>query len=423
MEAPVSLRQVTQFPRLMWILIFGDFITRGSFYMVWPFLAVILYQKFAISATQVGLILSSAAVISVLVGFIGGALSDNYGRQNVMLFSGTMYVVSFSILAQVDSLAGYCVVITCCSIAKAIWDAPAAALIGDIVPQTSVRELAMQARYFVVNVGAAIGPMLGVWFGLTGQQSSFYITAGCFACLLVLLNWGFRSQTVTPSQASVTESEQAVQASKVGFKYTLHVLKADRLLQCLIVANILCMFIYGQMDSSLIQYLTRAGATDLVQLISSMIFTNAMVIISCQFILLKLLGKFSLTQRIQIGLLMLCLSQIWLALNSTEQYWSWLGAIALMSLAEAILFPSMNVHIDRLAPKHLRGAYFGAASMYSLGFALAPLGGGMLLDHLGGHWLFLVMAILAALVIALYGIVEKLPRPNFTPSQTPSINS
>ena len=54
----------------------------------------------------------------------------------------------------------------------------------------------------------------------------------------------------------------------------------------------------------------------------------------------------------------------------------------------------MNVHIDRLAPAHLRGAYFGAASFYSLGFALAPLIGGFVLDQFGGFWLFMMASLL-----------------------------
>jgi len=54
MSSDVSFAQVKQFPPLMWILLFGSFITRGSFYMVWPFLAVILYEKFGLSATEVG---------------------------------------------------------------------------------------------------------------------------------------------------------------------------------------------------------------------------------------------------------------------------------------------------------------------------------------------------------------------------------
>ena len=54
MNSDISLARFKQFPVLMWIFLFGSFITRGSYYMVWPFLAVILYEKFALSATEVG---------------------------------------------------------------------------------------------------------------------------------------------------------------------------------------------------------------------------------------------------------------------------------------------------------------------------------------------------------------------------------
>jgi MFS family permease len=173
------------------------------------------------------------------------------------------------------------------------------------------------------------------------------------------------------------------------------------------------MFIYSQMDTSLIQYLTRAKVPSLLELISSIIFTNSLVIISTQFILLKLMASLALVTRIQIGLILLACSQIWLAFNPLDFFWGWIGAVIVMSLAEAILFPTMNVHIDRLAPDHLRGAYFGAASFYSIGFALAPLGGGIILDWLGGFWLFIISGSLCSVVIYLYAIVDKLPRPSF----------
>lgn len=454
MQSDVSFQRLKQFPRLMWILLFGAFITRGSYYMVWPFLAVILYQKFAISATEVGLILSSAALVSVFIGFIGGALSDHFGRHQLMFASGILYVVSFSMLAQAESLTGYIVVITLCSIAKAIWEPPTSALIGDIVPNIKTRELAMQMRYFVVNVGAALGPMLGVWFGFIGQQSSFYITAACFAFLLVLLKWGFASHgKIALAQVKVVKnslepedslepnnslkladslepnnspeltnslepnnnpkSKKAAQSKTSQLSQTIAILKQDRVLQCLIIANILCMFIYSQMDTSLIQYLTRAKVPDLLSLISSMIVTNSLVIICFQFVLLRMMSTFSIVKRIQIGLVILICSQVWLALNSLTFFWGWIGAVVVMSFAEAILFPTMNVHIDRLAPTHLRGAYFGAASFYSLGFALAPLGGGLILDTLGGQYLFFIGALLSLVVIYLYSLIDKLPRPDF----------
>lgn len=451
MHSDVSLQRFKQFPRLMWIFLFGSFITRGSYYMVWPFLAVILYEKFALSATEVGMVLSSAAIISVFTSFVGSSLSDRIGRHKLMYLTGILYIISFSLLAEANSVEGYVVVMTLCSMATSLWRPLTSAAIGDIITDPKTRELAMQSLYFIVNVGCAVGPMLGVWLGLTGKQSSFYLTAVAFAVLLALLYWGFNHQTrqelamaagasssdnlsgdTSGSESDFvndmtsdgvnrgvnslsTDAEASTKkaAVVVSRKQIIAILLQDKLLQCLIFANILCMFIYAQMDSSLIQYLTRAGAPDLLTLISGMIFTNAMVIISTQFLLLKLMARFPLVKRIQIGLLLLIGSQIWLAFNPLDLFWGWIGAIVVMSVAETILFPTMNVHIDRLAPDHLRGAYFGAASFYDLGFALAPLGGGIILDHFGGQWLFLTGALLSVLVIYLYSILDKLPRPDF----------
>ncbi|MEZ9138877.1 MULTISPECIES: MFS transporter [unclassified Shewanella] len=416
MHSDVSFARLKQFPLLMWILLFGSFITRGSYYMVWPFLAVILYDRFGLSATEVGLVMSSAALVSVFTSFIGSALSDRIGRHQLMYITGVLYIISFSLLAEVDTVSGYVVVMTLCSIATSLWRPLTSAVIGDIIHDKQTRELAMQSLYFVVNVGCAVGPMLGVWLGLTGEQSSFYITASAFAVLLVMLFWGFRHQSKIDLTKKASDEEAYSGVTKPVAKETRQqifaILKQDKLFQCLILANTLCMFIYSQMDSSLIQYLTRAGAPDLLALISSMIFTNALVIISTQFILLKLMAKYSLIQRIQSGLVLLMCSQVWLALNPVDLFWGWIGAVVVMSLAETILFPTMNVHIDRLAPQHLRGAYFGAASFSEIGFAIAPLGGGIILDLLGGPWLFIIGALLCVVVMYLYHILIGLSRPN-----------
>lgn len=60
------------------------------------------------------------------------------------------------------------VVMTLCSMATSLWRPLTSAAIGDIITDPKTRELAMQSLYFIVNVGCAVGPMLGVWLGLTG---------------------------------------------------------------------------------------------------------------------------------------------------------------------------------------------------------------------------------------------------------------
>jgi MFS family permease len=419
MNNDVSFATVKQFPPLMWILLFGSFITRGSFYMVWPFLAVILYEKFALSATEVGSILSLAAIISVFVSFIGSTLSDKFGRKPMMYATGVLYIISFSLLAEADSVLAFTIVITLCSIATSLWRPLTSALIGDMMPNAQTRELAMQSLYFAVNVGCAVGPMLGVWLGLTGEQSSFYITVVAFAFLLLLLVIGFKKHGDIHAHDTALDAHTAEKSgSQTGFATTLSILAKDRLLQGLILANILCMFVYGQMDSSLIQYLTREQVPDLLTLISSMIFANSLIIISFQFVLLKLMASRPLLVRIRLGLVLLIASQVWFAVNPLYFFAGWIGAVIVMSLAEAVLFPTMNVHVDRIAPAKYRGAYFGATAFYDLGFALAPIGGGLMLDLWGGTALFAISSLIACIVLVMYWFMDRLPRPSFVTEQT-----
>ena len=57
----LSWQRVKQLPAPVWLLLWGNFFVRGSYFMVWPFLAVILYQRYDLSATETGFWLTSAA--------------------------------------------------------------------------------------------------------------------------------------------------------------------------------------------------------------------------------------------------------------------------------------------------------------------------------------------------------------------------
>jgi MFS family permease len=179
------------------------------------------------------------------------------------------------------------------------------------------------------------------------------------------------------------------------------------------LANMLILFIYAQGDSSLIQYLTRAEIPELVTLISSIIVLNSLVIVIFQFPLLKLMENIDIKNRIYIGIILLAISQLVFAFNPIDYFFGWLIGTFILSLGEAILFSNMNVHLDRLAPKKLKGSYFGAAGLCSLGFSFAPLLGGIVLDVWGGPTLFLIASGLSVVTIFLYQTSDKLKRPDF----------
>ncbi|MFV8782084.1 MDR family MFS transporter [Microbulbifer sp. SA54] len=404
-------------PPLIWIILVGSFFGRGTYFMVWPFLSILLYEKFGLSASEIGVVLSLSAVGAALLGFYVGALSDRFGRRNVLLLGTGINSCAFALMAFAETLPYFVVAIVLCSVGRAIWEPPAGALFGDLISNISTRELALQFRYFLVNVGAALGPIVGVWAGLSAQQSTFGLTALSYVLLFLGFIWGFRF-TASGRLAHLKRNS----ASRL--RDALRVLKADQVFLVVILANILTLFIYAHIDSSLIQYLTRANAPDLVKLISSMILVNASTIVFLQFPLLGAMKHMTINQRVTFGILILAAGQVWFAVNPLDWYTGWLGATFVVSVAEAILFPTMSVQVDRMAPDHLRGSYFGAASFYSLGWSSAPFVGGLLIQYWSGQALYWMMFGLCGVALLMYRYSNGLPRPEWPlPGEKPQVTA
>ena len=125
-----------------------------------------------------------------------------------------------------------------------------------------------------------------VWLGLGWGGITFLVAVLFFRC--------------KPKQSSQSHNP-------MRFGQTLFLLKKDQLFLLVIVANILINFIYAHADSSLIQYLTRANFPELVSLIAALGILNSLVIVTCQFPLLRLLSGWPVVKRIYLGIVLLAL--------------------------------------------------------------------------------------------------------------------
>ncbi|VTP61747.1 MFS transporter, aromatic acid:H+ symporter (AAHS) family [Serratia rubidaea] len=77
-------------PAEIHLMLAGTLLTRGAYYMVWPFLAVLLYRQFHLSATAIGVLLAVATVCGALSGVYTGWLSDRFGRRRLILGGTTL---------------------------------------------------------------------------------------------------------------------------------------------------------------------------------------------------------------------------------------------------------------------------------------------------------------------------------------------
>ncbi|AUJ69385.1 MDR family MFS transporter [Pseudoalteromonas sp. NC201] len=405
MENSSAIERLKRFTPLVWVMLVGNFFVRASYYMVWPFLAVILYENYGLSATEVGLLLTVSATFAVFLGFYTGNLADRFGRTKMLYTAVFVGVISFSLLAVAESLWLFATSVFLACLPRTLWDAPSKALLTEELADAKDRELALHLLYFLVNVGAALGPLYGLWAGLNGEQFSFIYTGISYIGLLLALLY-FRPKL---SEAQTFALQSAAQ-SVPKFAKWLRILRKDKVFLIVLIATTLVYLVYAQCDSSLVQYLTRAEVPDLAWLISSLIIANSSVIIVCQFPLLHLMRNWRIENRLYAGGVILIISQVMMALNDVHNIWGWIAAMMVLSLSEAIMFTNINVYIDRLAPDNLKASYFGAAGLCSLGYALAPILGGLILDFYSGMMLFIIMTLVSITALGFYRIAELRPK-------------
>lgn len=372
--------------------------------MVWPLVTLILSRDLDEGPAKIGLYMTLAMATSLIIGAFFGGLSDRVGRTKILGAGLLLTCVSFAVLTAVDSAIFLYVGVFLNSLAKGLIEPTSNSIISNSSKNKAIRETLLKRRYFLMNVGAAVGPVIGIFIG---YRFAFDVFATAGLVTLIMLFW-FIWLTLGAEKEIPTGSTPTKDGlSKGGLKNAL----VDKPFMLLLFCNICVMAVYGQIDVTLPQVLSTLLPNDPTGLLSLMLTLNAAIIILLQFPLDKLLAIKSLSFRTNFGITLLALSQaIFLVAGSGWLYW--IIGIVILSVGEVVLFPTISIKVDRLAPNNMKGAYFGIAQMYEFGFAISPLVGGLLLSEFGMLYLWGGMTILTLAVLALYQSVNLLEKNN-----------
>ncbi|MFZ3407874.1 MDR family MFS transporter [Vibrio chagasii] len=396
-ESLFQKQRIKRFNFSVWTVLTGTLLARTSYFMAWPFLIVFLYEDYGASAIEVGTMLAVSAVVGAGTGLYSGYLSDKLGRKWVMVLGSWIASISYTGIALASEVWQFYVLIMMTGLMRPMIEAPAKAVIGDNLKDSKDRELALNIRYFLLNLGGALGPLIGITLALSQPQNLFFVAGGTYVVYGFWLLLGIeRKGTFTKPDPSQLPN----------FAATLNVIRKDSIFVKLMVANFIMMFVYAQVESSIPQVIVRSSIADAAQLIAGLVLVNTLTIIVFQFPMLKWLEHVPLFVRTRIGMILMAIAQIGFLFTPNDWPLGWGIACFILSLGEVIAFPTLNVQIDRMAPPHLRGSYFGAAALYSLGFAIAPLLGGVVIEMLSAYWLFVLCFILCLAMIWLYWLAE-----------------
>lgn len=395
------LKSFSQFTATVWLVIIATMANRFTFFMVWPYLAVILYENHGLNAAQIGLFLTIPLIVGNTIGFYVGYLSDLFGRKKITVGALVIAIFALTNLGLTENLWIILGAMVLQSISRSGIEPSGKALITDVLEDRDAKDLALHARYYALNVGASFGPLAGVYWGITGKQTTFLMVAGTMTLYLV-------AALIVFSREHIVERQEG--AEPFSFRSVIRTLSADHSFLVLVFAMFLGGISYSQLEAGVIQFLQIAGHPDVVAFYPIITLTNGLTVLVLQFPLLSATRRFHPMTRSMIGAGLMAVSFSMLASVSATSETAILVSIFVLSVGEVILFPTVQILIDRMAPDGMKGSYFGAAALAGFGFALGPLIGWTLLKLGGGQLLWWSMAAAAAFVAVLYPISGRMRR-------------
>ncbi|MBY9014017.1 MAG: MFS transporter, partial [Candidatus Lokiarchaeota archaeon] len=78
-----------EYPRAFKVLTLATFIDMLGGFLLIPFFALYITQRFNVGMIEVGFLFSINSAGNIIGGLIGGALADKYGRKKLILFGLT----------------------------------------------------------------------------------------------------------------------------------------------------------------------------------------------------------------------------------------------------------------------------------------------------------------------------------------------
>jgi predicted MFS family arabinose efflux permease len=343
------------------------------------------------------------AVLAAVSGYVGGHLSDRFGRRRLILVgSGIMVAYPVVLILIGDRLWPGLVALSCAGAFGGLGGSVAQAMVADLVPPDR-HEASYAAVRVASNLGVTMGPPLGAlllvvgdWPGLFGGVAVLALTAWLIAYRLLPVR-GAYSPEHPPEQGSlgVVLRDRALLlfVGSAGFAWLVYVAYQELLPISLVDSHGLAPAAWGLL-----------------------VVINPICVTFLQLRLTRSVEQYGAAPKLVVAMLMMGLPFLLLTVTSALVVIA--VVIVVFVIGEMLWVPTSQTVVAALAPADQRGAYMGAfGSAAAVGFALAPLIGLSVRNAYGdaAMWvLFAAISVVAALLGAL--ACEGVRRRGRTPS-------
>jgi MFS family permease len=368
------------------IRLFGEALMNITFWMFFPFLTI--YFADAFGKEKAGLFLIFSQLFSVLANLMGGYCADRFGRKTMMVLSAFGQGLAFIIFAFSNSpwldlpILGF----ICFSLAGVFgafyWPA-SQAMVADVVDEKD-RSGVFAIFYTSINIAVVIGPILGAIFYVR-YPFIVLLTAGIVCMLLSFILAKQTRETAPDYKASKNGATGKWYHAIVQQMQDYRIIFKDSTFLLFIIAGTLVALTFMQLDMIIPVYITdmvhqqelfRIGDWTLTlngeQAFGVILSENGLLVALFTIGVTKWMSKYRERNIFILSSIVYGLAMVTFGLSGS--IWVFIIAMGLFTFAELMTAGIQQTFVSKIAPEHMRGQYFAAASLrYTIGRTIAPI--------------------------------------------------
>ncbi|MER5461536.1 MFS transporter [Streptomyces sp. NPDC002668] len=351
-------------PGRVWAISLGILVNQVGNFL--PVFIVLYLTERGYSAGAAGLVLGVSGVGKVLGNAVGGHLADKIGRRWTIVLSAVTTAGLTAVVPSLGPLPLIVAVVGLIGVTSQIYRPAAAAVLLDAVDTNQQRLAAFGVFRFAMNVGAALGGVIGGVLASTSYTELFLGNAA--ACLLfgVVVAMLLRD---APQPRSGQDDADTKADRAVGYRQAF----ADRTLVRFLLMTVVAEFVYIQSTVGLPLHVSDVGLSE--RDFGLLIGLNGLLVLALELPITGAVSRYRPEYVLAIGNL---ITGVGLALTGFTASMVLLAATVLIwTLGEMMTSSVAMAYLGSLTPPRMVGRYQGLhGAAYTTGTGAGPLIGG-----------------------------------------------
>ena len=385
------------YPRAFWIYNIIVFIDRLGGFMLYPFFALYLTQKFNIGMSTVGILFAIFSLSGMVGSALGGALADRMGRKVVIIISLVLSSLSALGMGFAPTLEIFIAVVAIVGTLSSIGHPAHEAVVADLLPPDKRAEGYGIIRV-IFNLAVIIAPPIA---GLLIARS--YLTLFIVDAAISLI-----SATIVIFALPETKPQAHAHAKPESMKQTFagygRVFKDTRFV-AFIGVTVMMTLVYMNMNSTLGVFMRDQHGMPALSF-GSLLSLNAVIVVLCQFWVARKLEKYKPMLMMAAGSLLYAVGFAMYGFVPTFALFA--VAMIIITIGEMIVSPFQQSMVASFAPEDMRGRYMAVSGLtWSIAFTVGPYFAGLMLDSSNPNLLWIICGVIGLMATLGFIVLNK----------------